>query len=137
RAAGGAGLVMTEMTCAAPDARITPWGAGLWTTGHRDAWARTAQCVHAHTPARLGLQLGHAGAKGATRRMWEGVGQPLDEGGWPLLAPAAAQCLEGISQIAREMTRADMDRVRDEFTHAAQLGAEAGFDWLELHCAHG
>ncbi len=137
RASGGAGLVMTEMTCVAPDGRITPWCAGLWTDAHREAWARTVRFVHGHTPARIGLQLGHAGAKGATRRMWEGVDQPLDEGGWPLIAPSEAQYLDGISQVARAMTRADMDRVRDEFVRAVRMGNEAGFDWLELHCAHG
>ena len=137
RALGGAGLVMTEMTCVAADARITPWCPGLWTTGHREAWARVVRFVHEWTPARIGLQLGHAGAKGSTRRMWEGIDQPLPEGNWPLIAPSETEYLAGVSQRARAMTRADMDRVRDEFVRAARLGAEAGFDWLELHAAHG
>lgn len=137
RATGGAGLVMTEMTCVAPDARITPWCAGLWTEGHRDAWARIVRFVHEHSRARIGLQLGHAGAKGATKKMWEGVDQPLPDGGWPLVAPSETQYLKGISQWAREITRAEMDAVRDDFVRATRLGVEAGFDWLELHCAHG
>ncbi len=137
RATGGAGLVMTEMTCVAPDARITPWCPGLWSAAQRDAWARIVRFVHTQSDARIGLQLGHAGAKGATKKMWEGIDQPLPEGGWPLIAPSEAQYLRGISQTARAMTRADMDRVRDEFVRATTLGAEAGFDWLELHCAHG
>ncbi len=137
RASGGAGLVMTEMTCVAADARITPWCPGLWNEPQRAAWARIVRYVHAHTPARIGLQLGHAGAKGATKRMWEGIDLPLPEGGWPLIAPSETEYLSGISQRAREMTRGDMDRVRDEFVHATRLGAEAGFDWLELHAAHG
>ncbi|MBX7119265.1 MAG: bifunctional salicylyl-CoA 5-hydroxylase/oxidoreductase [Gemmatimonadaceae bacterium] len=137
RASGGAGLVMTEMTCVAADARITPWCPGLWTTGHREAWARVVRFVHEWTPARIGLQLGHAGAKGSTRRMWEGIDQPLPEGNWPLIAPSETEYLAGVSQRARAMTRADMDRVRDEFVRATRLGAEAGFDWLELHAAHG
>ena len=137
RATGGAGLVMTEMTCVAADARITPWCPGLWNDQHRDAWARIVRFVHEWSPARIGLQLGHAGAKGSTKRMWEGIDQPLPDGNWPLIAPSETEYLEGISQRAREMTRADMDRVRDEFVHSARLGAEAGFDWLELHCAHG
>jgi anthraniloyl-CoA monooxygenase len=137
RATGGAGLVMTEMTCPAPDARITPWCTGLWNEAQRDAWARIVRFVHAHSDARIGLQLGHAGAKGATKKMWEGIDQPLPDGAWPLIAPSRAQYLEGISQTAREMTRDDMDRVRDEFVRSAALGAAAGFDWLELHCAHG
>jgi anthraniloyl-CoA monooxygenase len=137
RATGGAGLVMTEMTCVAPDARITPWCTGLWNDAHREAWARIVRFVHENSRARIGLQLGHAGAKGATKRMWEGIDIPLPEGRWPLIAPSPTQYLEGISDRAREMTRADMDRVRDEFVRATRLGAAAGFDWLELHCAHG
>ena len=137
RATGGAGLVMTEMTCPAADARITPWCPGLWTDAHRDAWARIVRFVHDYSPARIGLQLGHAGAKGSTKKMWEGIDQPLPDGNWPLIAPSETEYLKGISQRARAMTRADMDRVRDEFVHATRLGAAAGFDWLELHCAHG
>ena len=137
RAVGGAGLVMTEMTCVAPDARITPWCPGLWNEAQRDAWARIVRFAHDHSPARMGLQLGHAGAKGATKKMWEGVDRPLPSGGWPLIAPSETEYLAGISQRAREMTRADMVRVLGEFVLATQLGAEAGFDWLELHAAHG
>ena len=137
RATGGAGLVMTEMTCPAADARITRWCPGLWTDAHRDAWARIVRFVHEYSPARIGLQLGHAGAKGSTKKMWEGIDLPLPDGNWPLIAPSETEYLKGISQRAREMTRADMDRVRDEFVHATRLGAAAGFDWLELHCAHG
>jgi anthraniloyl-CoA monooxygenase len=137
RAVGGAGLVMTEMTCPAPDARITPWCPGLWNTEHRDAWARVVRFVHGHSDAKIGLQLGHAGAKGATKKMWEGIDQPLPDGEWPLIAPSRVRYLAGVSQEAREMTRADMDRVRDEFVRATELGRDAGFDWLELHCAHG
>jgi len=137
RAAGGAGLVMTEMTCVAADARITPACTGLWNEAQRDAWARTVRFVHEHTPARIGLQLGHAGAKGATKKMWEGVDEPLPEGEWPLIAASETRYLAGISQVARAMTRADMDRVVAEFRRATALGAAAGFDWLELHAAHG
>lgn len=137
RAAGGAGLVMTEMTCVSADARITPACPGLWSAAHRDAWARIVRFVHADTVAKIGIQLGHAGAKGATRRMWDGIDQPLASGGWPLLAPSATRYLPGISEEARAMTRADMDRVRDDFVRATTFAAEAGFDWLELHAAHG
>ncbi len=137
RATGGAGLVMTEMTCPAADARITPWCPGLWNEQHREAWARIVRFVHEWSPARIGLQLGHAGAKGSTKRMWEGIDLPLPDGNWPLIAPSDVQYLKGISQCARAMTREDMERVREEFVHATRLGAAAGFDWLELHCAHG
>ena len=137
RAAGGAGLVFTEMTCVAPDARITPWCCGLWNDAQRDAHARIVRFVHEWTPARIGLQLGHAGAKGSTRKMWDAVDMPLESGNWPLIAPSKTQYLTGISQVAREMDKADFLRVCEEFVRATQRGAEAGFDWLELHCAHG
>ncbi len=137
RATGGAGLVMTEMTCVAPDARITPWCPGLWNEAQLAGWTRIVRFVHEFTPAKIGLQLGHAGAKGATQKMWEAVDMPLESGAWPLVAPSATQYLAGISQTAREMTRADMDRVRAEFVQSTRLAERAEFDWLELHCAHG
>ncbi|MEP6833605.1 MAG: bifunctional salicylyl-CoA 5-hydroxylase/oxidoreductase [Gemmatimonas sp.] len=137
RAAGGAGLVMTEMTCVTADARITPWCPGLWNEAQMHEWARIVRFAHQNTPAKIGLQLGHAGAKGATKKMWEGVDLPLPEGAWPLIAPSEAQYLANVSQIARAMTRTDMHRVRDEFVRSTELGERAGFDWLELHCAHG
>ncbi len=137
RATGGAGLVMTEMTCVAADARITPACPGIWTDAHTAIWARTVRFVHEHTPARIGLQLGHAGAKGATKTMWEGIDEPLASGAWPLFAASDTQYLDGVSQTARAMTRADMDRVLAEFVGATERGAAADFDWLELHAAHG
>ncbi|HEX6313454.1 MAG TPA: bifunctional salicylyl-CoA 5-hydroxylase/oxidoreductase [Gemmatimonadaceae bacterium] len=137
RATGGAGMVMTEMTCVSPEGRITPWCTGLWNEPQRDAWARVVQFVHKYTPAKIGLQLGHSGGKGATKKMWEGVDQPLPSGEWPLMAASEQQYLPGVSQVARPMTEADMDRVVDEFVRATRFGREAGFDWLELHCAHG
>jgi anthraniloyl-CoA monooxygenase len=137
RATGGAGLVMTEMTCVAADARITPVCPGMWNDTHRDAWARIVRFTHQHSAAKIGLQLGHAGAKGATHAMWDGIDQPLTVGAWPLIAPSPQQYLAGISQTARAMTTADMDRVEAEFVRATTLGADAGFDWLELHAAHG
>ena len=137
RATGGAGLGMTEMTCVAPDARITPVCPGMWTDDQRDMWARIVRFVHEHTPAKIGLQLGHAGAKGATKTMWDGIDQPLERGAWPLISASETQYLDGVSQTAREMTRDDMRRVTEEFVHAAQRGVTAGFDWLELHFAHG
>jgi anthraniloyl-CoA monooxygenase len=137
RATGGAGLVMTEMTCVAPDARITPVCPGMWDDHQRDMWARIVRFVHEHTPAKIGLQLGHAGAKGATKTMSDGIDQPLESGAWPLIAASDTQYLDGISQTAREMTRDDMRRVTEEFVQAAHRAVAAGFDWLELHFAHG
>ena len=137
RATGGAGMVMTEMTCVSPEGRITPWCTGLWNERQRDAWTRIVNFVHEYSTAKIALQLGHSGGKGATKKMWEGVDQPLPNGEWPLFAASEQQYLPGVSQVARAMTEADMDRVTEEFVRATRLGRSAGFDWLELHCAHG
>jgi anthraniloyl-CoA monooxygenase len=137
RAMGGAGMVVVEMTCPSPEARITPACPGLWNTAQRDAWKRIVDFVHANSDAKIAMQLGHSGAKGSTRVPWEGEDQPLPEGNWPLLSASPQQFLDGVSDWSRAMTRAEMDRVRDDFVRSTRYAAEAGFDWLELHCAHG
>jgi anthraniloyl-CoA monooxygenase len=137
RAMGGAGMVVVEMTCPSPDARITPACPGLWNEAQRDGWKRIVDFVHANTDAKIAMQLGHAGAKGSTRVPWEGEDQPLASANWPLISASPQQYLDGISDWSHAMTRADMDRVRDDFVRATRYAAEAGFDWLELHCAHG
>ena len=136
RAIGGAGLVFTEMTCVSADGRITPGCAGMYEAGHVGAWRRIVDFVHGESRAKMCLQLGHAGPKGSTKVPWLGEDVPLDEGNWALLAPSAVPYAPQL-QVPREMTRADMDRVRDQFVAAARMGIEAGFDMLELHCAHG
>ncbi|MBS0442935.1 MAG: bifunctional salicylyl-CoA 5-hydroxylase/oxidoreductase [Proteobacteria bacterium] len=137
RAMGGAGLVFAEMTCTSPDARITPGCPGLWNDEQQAAWQHIVDFVHANSTAKIAMQLGHAGAKGSTRVPWEGEDLPLQAGNWPLLSASPQQYLDGVSAWSRAMTRADMDRVRDEFVAATRRAARAGFDWLELHCAHG
>jgi anthraniloyl-CoA monooxygenase len=137
RAMGGAGMVVAEMTCPTPDARITPGCPGLWNEQQRDGWRRIVDFVHQHSDARIAMQLGHAGPKGSTRVPWEGEDQPLAVGNWPLISASPQQYLDGVSDWSRAMTRADMERVRDDFVRSTLLAAEAGFDWLELHCAHG
>ena len=136
RAHGGAGLVFTEMVCPAADARISPGCAGMYKDEHRVAWKRIVDYVHSRTPAKIALQLGHAGPKGSTQLGWEESDEPLATGNWPLIAPSAIRYGPS-NQIPRAMTRDDMDRVKSEFVQAARWGAECGFDWLELHCAHG
>jgi anthraniloyl-CoA monooxygenase len=136
RAIGGAGLMFTEMTCVAPDARITHGCTGLYNDAQEAAWKRIVDFAHANSAAKLCLQLGHAGRKGATKLMWEGMDQPLPEGGWPIMAASALPYYPN-SQVPREMTRADMDRVIAEFVQAIERGVRAGFDMLELHAAHG
>lgn len=137
RALGGAGLVFTEMTCTSPDARITPGCPGLWNDPQQAVWTRIVDFVHRGSTAKIALQLGHAGPKGSTRVPWEGEDLPLAQGNWPLLSASPQQYLDGVSDWARAMTREDMQRVTADFVAATRRGAEAGFDWLELHCAHG
>ncbi|RSZ57168.1 bifunctional salicylyl-CoA 5-hydroxylase/oxidoreductase [Massilia atriviolacea] len=137
RALGGAGLVFAEMTCVSADARITPGCPGMYAPEHTAAWKRIVDFVHAGSDARIALQLGHAGPKGSTRAMWDGIDQPLESGNWPLVAASDEQYLEGVSQTARAATMADMDRIEADFVRATKAADDAGFDWLELHCAHG
>ncbi|MFC0250478.1 bifunctional salicylyl-CoA 5-hydroxylase/oxidoreductase [Massilia consociata] len=137
RALGGAALVMAEMTCVSADARITPGCPGLYAPEHTAAWKRIVDFVHGNADALIGVQLGHAGAKGSTRPMWDGIDQPLESGNWPLVSASGQQYLAGVSQVAREAAREDLDRIKRDFVRATRAAAEAGFDWLELHCAHG
>ncbi|HRG97484.1 MAG TPA: bifunctional salicylyl-CoA 5-hydroxylase/oxidoreductase [Polyangiaceae bacterium] len=137
RAIGGAGLVMSEMTCVSADARITPGCAGLYTDAQEAAWARVVAFVHQESPAKIGLQLGHAGRKGATKLMWEGMDEPLDPAAaWPLVSASPLPYFPH-SQTPKEMDAADMARVLGDFVAAAERGARAGFDLLELHMGHG
>jgi anthraniloyl-CoA monooxygenase len=136
RALGGAALLMTEMTCVSPEARITLGCTGMYTPEHRDAWRRIVAFVHGWSRAKVCLQLGHSGPKGATRLMWEGMDEPLEEGAWEVMGPSPVP-YGPRSQVPRPMTRADMDRVVEEFVRATRMAAEAGFDMVELHCAHG
>jgi len=137
RAMGGAGMVVAEMTCPSADARITPGCPGLWNEAQLGGWKRIVDFVHASTDAKIAIQLGHAGAKGSTRVPWEGEDQPLAQGNWPLVSASPQQYLDGVSDWSRAMNRADMDRVLQDFVRSARFAAHAGFDWLELHCAHG
>ena len=136
RALGGAALVMTEMTAVSAEARITPGCAGIWTEAQAAAWARIVDFVHQNSSAKIGLQLGHSGPKGSTQVAWEEIDEPLPAGNWPLLA--ASDIPYGPrNQVPSAMTRKDMIVVREAFVAAAGRGAAAGFDLLELHCAHG
>jgi anthraniloyl-CoA monooxygenase len=136
RALGGAGLVFGEMTCVSADGRITPGCAGLWNEEQAAAWKRIVTFIHGSTPAKVGLQLGHAGRKGSTQLGWEEIDQPLEDGNWPLISASPVPYHRN-GQIPRAMTRQDMDEVTADFVAAARRGADAGFDVLELHCAHG
>jgi len=136
RAIGGVGLIFTEMTCVARDARITPGCAGLWNDAQEAAWRRIVDFVHANSAAKISLQLGHAGRKGATKLMWDGMDRPLEEGGWEVFSASPLPYFPD-SQVPRELDRAAMDRIKAEFVAALQRGGRCGFDMAELHCAHG
>ena len=137
KALGGAGLVMTEMVCVSPEGRITPGCAGLYAPEHEAAWRRITDFVHASSTAAIGVQLGHSGRKGATRLMWEGMDEPLEEGDWPVVAPSPLPYRPGVNQVPAELDRAGMDEIREQFVRSTEAAARAGFDLLELHCAHG
>jgi anthraniloyl-CoA monooxygenase len=100
------------------------------------AWRRIVTFVHENSPAKFGMQLGHAGRKGATRVEWEGIDEPLAEGAWPLMSASPIPYLAH-SQVPREMTRIEMERVTADFVRATHWSAEMGADVLELHAAHG
>ncbi|MGJ5134581.1 bifunctional salicylyl-CoA 5-hydroxylase/oxidoreductase [Bradyrhizobium oligotrophicum] len=136
RAIGGAGLLFTEMTCVSRDARITPGCAGLWNDAQQAAWKRIVDFVHANSRAKFALQLGHAGRKGATKLMWDGMDRPLEQGGWDIVSASPLPYFPD-SRVPRELDRAAMDAIKADFVAAAERGHACGFDMLELHCAHG
>lgn len=136
KALGGAGLVMTEMTCVSPEGRITPGCPGLWTDEQRDAWARVTRFVHENSAAKIGVQIGHSGRKGSTKLMWDGIDQPLEDGNWEVIGPSALPYGDGC-HVPREATRADLDAVVRDFVATAERAVAAGFDLIEVHAAHG
>jgi anthraniloyl-CoA monooxygenase len=137
KALGGAGLVMTEMVCVSPQGRITPGCAGLYAAAHEEAWRRITEFVHSESTAKIGLQLGHSGRKGSTKLMWEGMDEPLDAGNWPVCGPSPIPYLAGVSQVPHELTEAELADIKAEFVRATGAALRAGFDLIELHCAHG
>ena len=136
RAVGGAGLVFSEMTDVSREGRISPGCTGMYKPEHVAAWQRIVDFVHMNSDAKIAMQLGHAGRKASTQRMWEGMDEPLPDGNWPIISASPLPYYPH-SQVPKEMTRADMDEVKDDFVRAAKMSHEAGFDLLELHFAHG
>jgi anthraniloyl-CoA monooxygenase len=134
---GGAGLVMTEMVCVSAAGRITPGCAGMYEPEHEEAWRRIVSFVHAESSAKIGLQLGHSGRKGSTKLMWEGIDEPLDSGNWEVCGPSPLPYLARVSQVPHELTEAGLDVIKAEFVAATLAASRAGFDLIELHCAHG
>jgi anthraniloyl-CoA monooxygenase len=136
RAVGGAGLIFTEMTCVAADARITPGCTGLWSDAQEAGWQRIVDFVHGHSVAKICLQIGHAGRKGASRLMWEGMDRPLAEGAWPIVSASPLPYYPE-SQIPREASPADMEAIKADFVATVTRAARVGFDMIEMHAAHG
>ena len=136
RAKGGAGLVYVEMTCVSPEGRITPGCPGLYAPEHETAWWRLTDFVHGNTDAKIACQIGHSGRKGSTNLGWEGMDLPLEDGNWDLVS-ASAIPWSSRNATPREITRAEMDQIRDQFVASAEMAERAGFDMIELHAAHG
>ena len=137
RALGGAALVFVEMTAPCAEGRISPACTGLWNPAQMLAFKRIVDFVHASgAGAKIGMQLGHSGPKGSTQVGWESPDEPLTAGNWPLLA-ASAVSYGPTNQLPHAMTREDMDRMVAQFVQSTRYAVDAGFDWLELHCAHG
>jgi anthraniloyl-CoA monooxygenase len=135
RAMGGAGLIFSEMTCVSPEGRITPGCAGMYSDEHIAGWKRIVDFGHQYD-ARFAMQLGHSGRKGSTKLGWEGMDQPLAEGNWPICAPSPVPWTSD-SQVPHKLTREEMNQIRDDFVAATERADKAGFDMIEVHCAHG
>ncbi|NDW04310.1 oxidoreductase [Jiella pacifica] len=138
-ALGGAGMVFVEMTCPSADARITPGCPGLWTDAQEAQFKRINDFVHAHSKTKMVMQLGHAGRKGSTQLGWQKMDMPLEDKAknWPLFSASALPYMDGVSAAPKAMDRSDMDRIKTDFVQATERAERAGFDMVELHCAHG
>tara|TARA_R110000868_G_scaffold388865_3_gene657992 strand:+ start:2699 stop:4714 length:2016 start_codon:yes stop_codon:yes gene_type:complete len=136
RAMGGTGLIFTEMTCPTPDARITSGCTGLWSDAQENDFTELVEQIHL-TGAKIALQIGHAGRKGATKTPKGGMDMPMDAGDWPIYSASPIAYMEGVSQVPIELDRTAMDKVIESFVLSTERAARAGFDMLELHCAHG
>ena len=138
RGTGGAGLLVTEMTCPSPDARITDGCTGIWNDAQQAAWTGIVDFIHANGDTKICLQLGHAGRKGSTHTPASGeMDMPKAKDNWPLVSASAIPYHAGISDVPSELDESGMKRITAEFVMAAKRADAARFDMLELHCAHG
>ena len=134
RAIGGLGLILTEMTAISETARITLGCAGIYNENQIIAWKRINDFIHENTTTKIGIQLGHSGRKGATKKPWE-VNEPL-ENSWELLSASPMSFNEKFA-TPKEMSIADMDLIVSQFVNAANNANKAGFDMIELQSHHG
>ena len=135
-ALSGVGLVGTEHVAISPEGRITPEDVGIYNANHIEVWKQIVDFIHSQTPAKVAIQLNHAGRRGSTRPRVQGLDRPLHDDNWPLLS-ASSTPFTPSSQVPKEMDRVDMDDVREDFVRAAQRSLEADFDILQLNFAHG
>ncbi|RJG01805.1 NADH:flavin oxidoreductase/NADH oxidase [Noviherbaspirillum sedimenti] len=137
-ARGGAGLVIVEATAVAPEGRITPGCAGIWSDDLAQAFVPVVQAIKA-AGSVPGIQIGHAGRKASANLPWEGDDHIAagDARGWQTIAPSAIAFGAGLPKQPQAMTLDDIARVRQNFVDAAVRAREVGFEWLELHFAHG
>jgi 2,4-dienoyl-CoA reductase-like NADH-dependent reductase (Old Yellow Enzyme family) len=137
RAVGGAGLVSVEATAVSPEGRISPGDSGIWSDDHVEPFARITRFVKQYG-AVPGIQLAHAGRKASANRPWEGDDHlEPQEGAWEIIGPSPLPFGANLPVTPREMTLQDIARVREAFVAAAKRSLAAGFEWLELHFAHG
>ena len=136
RAMGGAGFIVAEDTAVSEPGRITPGCAGLYREDHVEAWRQITDFVHEHTNSKIGVQIGHSGRRGSTKRMYHGQDDPLPDGNWDIVAPSAIPYGDD-NQIPIAMDQSMIEQVIDDFRRSAVNAAAAGFDAIELHCAHG
>jgi 2,4-dienoyl-CoA reductase-like NADH-dependent reductase (Old Yellow Enzyme family) len=137
RAAGGAGLVIAEATSVSPEGRITPGDAGIWADKHIEPLARINRFVKAHGTVP-GVQLAHAGRKASAARPWDGGAHLADDaGGWPVVAPSAVAFGGDLNKVPHQLSVDQIARVQMEFVTAAKRALAAGYEWVELHSAHG
>ena len=137
-ARGGAGLVIVEATAVSPEGRITPGCTGIWSDALAQGFAPIVKEIK-KAGAVPGIQIGHAGRKASANKPWEGDDHiaETDARGWPTIAPSAIAFGGGLGKVPRAMTLDDIARVRQDFVDAALRAREVGFEWLELHFAHG
>lgn len=137
RAVGGAGMVMVEATAVSPEGRISPADSGIYLDDHVEPFARISRFLKQHGSVP-GIQLAHAGRKGSANKPWEGD-QHIETGknGWDTIAPSPIPFGGNLPKVPREMSTKDIARVRDDFVSSAKRALAAGFEWLELHYAHG
>jgi len=137
RAVGGAGLVIAEATAVSPEGRISPGDAGLWTDSQIEPFARISRFIKQHG-AVAGIQLAHAGRKASANRPWEGDNHmTAAQGAWEIIAPSELAFDANLSTVPRSMTLDDIARVQQAFVDSTRRALSAGFEWLELHFAHG